>query len=67
MGRPDLAPLRRANELLQHGSCVNETIDELRRDFRLDFVDAMAAVAACVALAQSGFRVPEEPFARPYV
>jgi hypothetical protein len=64
---PDLAPLRHARELLQQGRCVDDVMDELRRLFRLDFVDAMAAVAACTALTASGFTVPDEPFARPFV
>jgi len=63
----ELAPLRRANELLKQGNCVDEVIDELRLHFSLSFVDAMAAVAACVVLTESGFKVPDEPFARPYV
>lgn len=64
---PDLAPVRHARELLQQGSCVRDVMDELRRVYRLDFVDAMAAVAACTALTASGFTLPEEPFARPFV
>jgi hypothetical protein len=64
---PDLAPLRHARELLQQGSSVGDVMDELWRVFRLDFVDAMAAVAASTALTASGFTVPEEPFARPFV
>ena len=47
---PELAPLRRAHELLKQGNCVDDVIDELRRLFGLDFVDAMAAVAASVVL-----------------
>ena len=64
---PELAPLRRAHELLKQGNCVDDVIDELRRLFGLDFVDAMAAVAASVVLTEGGYSVPEEPFARPYV
>ena len=64
---PELAPLRRAHELLQRGVCVDDVIDELRRMYGLDFVDAMAAVAASVVLKEGGYTVPEEPFARPYV
>jgi hypothetical protein len=65
--KPDLAPLRHTQDLLRRGLHVDEVMDELRRVFRLDFVDAMAAIAACTALATSGFTLPEEPFARPYV
>jgi len=64
---PDLAPLRHAHDLLLRGIHVDDVMDELRRVFRLDFVDAMAAIAACTALTTSGFTLPEEPFARPYV
>jgi hypothetical protein len=64
---PELASLRCANDLLQQGNCVDDVIDQLRQLFGLDFVDAMAAVAASVALTEGGFSLPEEPFARPYV
>jgi len=64
---PDLAPLRHTQDLLRRVLHVDEVMDELRRVFRLDFVDAMAAIAACTALTTSGFTFPEEPFARPYV
>jgi hypothetical protein len=64
---PELASLRCANELLQQGKSADDVIEELRRLFGLDFVDAMAALAASVALTENGFSVPEEPFARPYV
>jgi hypothetical protein len=63
----DLAPLRRAHELLDQGTSVDEVIDELRRDFALDYVDAMAAVAACITLDNAGFTIPDESFARPFV
>jgi hypothetical protein len=64
---PELASLRCAHDLLKSGNCVDDVIAELRHLFGLDFVDAMAAVAASVALTEGGFSVPEEPFARPYV
>ena len=63
----ELAPLRRAHQLMRDGDTVDDVIEDLRRSFGLGFVDAMAAVAACVVLTESGFPVPEEPFARPYV
>jgi hypothetical protein len=64
---PELAALRHAQARLRSGSCVDDVIAELRVQFGLDFVDAMAAVAASVVLEEGGFSVPEEPFARPYV
>lgn len=64
---PDLAPLRHAHQLLQHRKSVVEVIDDLRWTFALSFVDAMAAVAACVALTESGLSVSNQPFARPFV
>lgn len=63
----DLAPLRHAHGLLQVGRSVTDVIDELRWLFALCFVDAMAAVAACIALTESGYTVPDEAFARPFV
>ena len=65
--QPELAPLRRAQTLLRNGGHVDDVIDELRLLFGLDFVDAMAAVAASVVLDEGGFTVPDEPFARPFV
>jgi len=64
---PDLAPLRRAHELLHGGRSVTDVVDDLRWTFKLGFVDAMAAVAACIALSERGVTLPEETFARPYV
>lgn len=63
----DLAPLRRARDLLVHGDSVDEVITDLRWTFGLPFVDAMAAVAACIVLTEGGMTFAEEPFARPYV
>jgi hypothetical protein len=67
MMKSDLVPVRHAHDMLRRGTQVDDVMDELRRVFRLDFVDAMAAVAACTALAASGFTFRDEPFARPYV
>jgi hypothetical protein len=65
--RPDLAPVRRAHELLRSECRVDDIIDELRSRFELDFVGGMAAVAASFLLTEGGLTVPEEPFTRPYV
>ena len=64
---PELAPLRHAQSMLRAGGRVDEVMAELRVQFSLDFVDAMAAVAASIVLDEGGFTVPEERFARPYV
>jgi hypothetical protein len=64
---PDLAPLRHAQTMLRTGGRVDDVIEELRALYRLDFVDAMAAVAASIVLNDGGLTVAEEPFARPYV
>lgn len=46
---------------------MTDVVDDLRWTFKLGFVDAMAAVAACIALSERGVTLPEETFARPYV
>ena len=56
----DLAPLRRAEELLAAGESTDEIVRQLRMLFGLDFVDAMAAVAAVVLLNDRGIAVPKE-------
>jgi hypothetical protein len=63
----ELAPVRRAQQLMQAGDLVDDVVDDLRRGFGLSVADAVAAVAACVALTRNGLTVPEEPFARPFV
>lgn len=63
----ELAPVRRAQQLLRAGDQVDEVVDDVRRSFGLSVTDAVAAVAACVALTRSGLAIPEEPFARPFV
>jgi hypothetical protein len=63
----ELAPVRRAQHLLQSGSPVDDVVDDLRRGFGLSVVDAIAAVADYVALTRCGTPVAEEPFARPFV
>jgi hypothetical protein len=63
----ELAPVRRAQRLLEAGDPVDDVVDDLRRGFGLSVADAVAAVAAYVALTRSGMDIPEEPFARPFV
>ncbi len=63
----ELAPVRRAGQLMQAGDAVADVVDDLRRGFGLSVTDAVAAVAAYVALTRSGMEIPEEPFARPFV
>jgi hypothetical protein len=63
----ELAPVRRAQQLMQAGDLVDDVVDDLRRGFGLSVADAVAAVAAYVALTRSGMQIPEEPFARPFV
>jgi len=63
----ELAPVRRAQQLMQAGDPVDDVVDDLRRGFGLSVADAVAAVAAYVALTRSGMAIPEEPFARPFV
>jgi hypothetical protein len=62
----DLAALRRAQGLLRCGRSSNEVVEELRRHYGLDFVRAVAALAAATLLLDSGFGIPEEPFVRPF-
>ena len=52
---------------MQAGDLVDDVVDDLRRGFGLSVADAVAAVAAYVALTRSGMVIPEEPFARPFV
>ncbi|HWS44721.1 MAG TPA: hypothetical protein VN636_02580 [Acidimicrobiia bacterium] len=63
----DLAPLRHAHDLLQDNQTVDEIIAQLQVLYDLDFVDAMASVAASVLLLERGLTVPQEPLVRPYV
>jgi hypothetical protein len=57
----DLAPLRRAHELLAAAEPVDDILRNLQMLFGLDYVDAMAAVAAVILLDERGLRVPDEP------
>ena len=57
----ELAPLRRAHELLAADQSVDDIVRNLNVLFGLDFVDAMAAVAAVILLDERGLRVPDEP------
>jgi len=63
----ELAPLRRAQELLQRNERAADVVDELRRLFGLDFIGATAAVAAATLLSERGAVISDEPFVRPYV
>ena len=63
----ELAPVRRAQQLLQAGETVDRVVDDLRRGFGITVAEALASVAEYVALMKGGKTVPEEPFARPYV
>jgi len=63
----ELAPLRRAQELLQRDQPATDVVAELRRLFGLDFVGATAAVAAATLLSERGAPISDEPFVRPYM
>ena len=63
----ELAPVRRAQQLLRSGTPVDEVVDDLRRGFGLSVVDALAAVTEYVTLTRGGMQIAEEPFARPFV
>jgi hypothetical protein len=63
----ELAPLRRAQELLQRDVPAAKVVDELRLLFGLDFIGATAAVAAATLLSERGAPIPAEPFVRPYM
>ena len=63
----ELAPLRRAQELLCRDEPVAEVVAELRRLFGLDFVGATAAVAAATLLRERDVPISDEPFVRPYM
>ena len=56
----DLAPLRRAQAMLVADSTVDDTVCQLERLFSLDYVDALAAVAAVTLLHERGLAVPSE-------
>jgi hypothetical protein len=58
--REDLAPLRRAHELLVADKVVDEIVSELRTFYGLTYVDAIAAVAAAVLLSERGIAIPQE-------
>jgi hypothetical protein len=63
----ELAPLRRAQQLLRTTVSAEEIISDLAHGFGLCFADAMAALAAASLLSTRGLVVAEEPIARPYV
>ena len=63
----ELAPLRRARDLLQQNLSADEIVDQLQSVLGLDYVGAIAAVAAGSLLNDRGLAVTEEPFARPFV
>jgi hypothetical protein len=56
----DLAPLRRAHELLVADRFVDEIVEELRIFYGLSYVDAIAAIAAAVLLSERGIAIPRE-------
>ena len=58
--REDLAPLRRAHELLIATKSLDEIVEELRVFYGLSRVDAIAAVAATVLLSERGIAIPQE-------
>jgi hypothetical protein len=60
MGSEDLAPLRRAQDLLVGDESVDHIITQLELLFGLDYVDALAAVAAVTLLNERGLAVPPE-------
>ena len=62
----ELAPLRRAQGLLRCGKSSNEVVEDLRRQYGLDFVHAVASLAAATLLIDGGLGFPEEPFVRPF-
>ena len=50
----DLAPMRRAEELLARDESVDSILSELQMLFGCSYVDAMAAVAAVILLSENG-------------
>ena len=63
----ELAAIRRAQQLLQAGTPVDDVVDDLRRGWDLSVVDALAVVSEYVARTRGGMPIAEEPFARPFV
>ena len=63
----EVALVRRAQQLLQAGTLVDEVVDDLRRSFGLSVIDAIAVISEYVSLTNRGARIAEEPFARPFV
>ena len=61
----ELAPLRRVQDLLRLGQSSNAVVEDLRRHYGLDFVHAVASLAAATLLIEGGLGIPEEPFLRP--
>lgn len=62
----ELAPLRRVQDLLRCGTSANEVVEDLRRHYGLDYVHAIASLAAVTLLIRGGLNIPEEPFTRPF-
>lgn len=60
MVNDDLAPMRRVEELLAAGRSLDEILLEIEMLFGLDFVDAMAVVAAVTLVNERGLPVPAE-------
>lgn len=58
MGSEDLAPLRRAQAMLVADHTVDDILAQLELQFGLEYVDAVAAVAAVTLLHERGLAVP---------
>jgi len=63
----EVAFVRRAQQLLQAGTLVDDVVDDMRSSFGLSVVDAIAVISEYVSLTNRGTPIGEEPFARPFV
>jgi hypothetical protein len=62
----NLTTVRRAQTLLTTTQPLDGIVEDLRRSFDIDFIDAMASVAAGVLLLRAGL-LHEEQMVRPYM